>query len=353
MQAYQHKTSTIELSNWLSLPRSVYYYKPKTGKSGIKPSSFTLMEDGTVVSNEQVVEKIRKVLSHEFVCYGYEKTCKAIQYQGFKINKKKVYRLMNENNLLLGKVIKTTGKRKFVQQRKIKATMNLEYLSIDIKYIWIPSEWRNYYLMTVLNVNSRMALGWVFQKSIRKMDVINLFRKINLTHPIKGVNIRNDNGSQFIANDVRAFLWLAQANQEFTHIATPQENAYIEAFHSIFEKEIMRRFEFEDTTDARLTIEAYFQFYNNERLHREIGMITPAQKWAQSETFSPLRPTNAPVGEALTRPADSIENKTDLSAVPYSLGNPEPTAYICLSGENINDDLLLNNFRKTVQFIGG
>ena len=69
------------------------------------------------------------------------------------------------------------------------------------------------------------VLRWILQKSVRKIDIINLFRKINLQYGIKGVNIRNDNGSQFIANDVRQFLRATQANQEFTHIATPEENA--------------------------------------------------------------------------------------------------------------------------------
>ena len=38
--------------------------------------------------------------------------------------------------------------------------------------------------------------------------------------------VRNDNGSQFIANDVKQFLSSAEAKQEFTHIATPQENLH-------------------------------------------------------------------------------------------------------------------------------
>jgi hypothetical protein len=36
--------------------------------------------------------------------------------------------------------------------------------------------------------------------------VIDLFRSIDLKYGIKGVKIRNDNGSQFIANDVKRYL---------------------------------------------------------------------------------------------------------------------------------------------------
>jgi putative transposase len=65
------------------------------------------------------------------------------------------------------------------------------------------------------------------------MDVINAFGRIGQQYGIKGVTIINDNGSQFITNRVKQYLRSAEANQEFTHVATPEENSYIEAFHSI------------------------------------------------------------------------------------------------------------------------
>jgi transposase InsO family protein len=71
---------------------------------------------------------------------------------------------------------------------------------------------------------------------------------------IKGVYIRNDNSSQFFANDVRQFLRQAEAHQEFTHVATPKENSYIEAYHSILQREVVERFELESYYDAKITI---------------------------------------------------------------------------------------------------
>ncbi len=65
---------------------------------------------------------------------------------------------MKENNLLLGKVIQTTGKREFAQFRRIQATKPLEYLCWDIKYIWVQGEGRNYYLLSVMDVYSRRIL---------------------------------------------------------------------------------------------------------------------------------------------------------------------------------------------------
>jgi putative transposase len=47
---------------------------------------------------------------------------------------------MNENNLLLGEIIRTCGKRKFVQHRKITISRPMDCICLDIKYVWIYGE---------------------------------------------------------------------------------------------------------------------------------------------------------------------------------------------------------------------
>ncbi len=54
-------------------------------------------------------------------------------------------------------------------------------------------------------------------------------RNISLTN-IK-LRIRSDNGCQFISSLVREYLEAIGIEQEYIHIAEPQENAYIESFH--------------------------------------------------------------------------------------------------------------------------
>lgn len=279
VQQYQQRIAIKSLCQWVSLPISSYHYKPLTGKPGAKPSLFTKRKDGTSVVNEEVITAIKALLSEEFVCYGYQKVTASLRLSDFIINGKKVYRLMDENNLLLGKVIKTTGKRQFVKHRKIIAAYPMDYLCLDIKYIWVHGEQRWYYLLTVIDVYTRKVISWILQKSIRQIDVIKLFRRINQHHPIKGVHIRNDNGSQFLANSVKQYLSSEEAKQEFTHIATPQENSYIEAYHSILQAEIVVRFEMSSYYEAKLIMTNYVNFYNNRRLHGSLKMKTPQSIW--------------------------------------------------------------------------
>jgi transposase InsO family protein len=361
VQKYRHKISTKELCIWIILARSSFYYKPSGSKRGPKPSTGTVKTDGEIVSNENVVERIKSILSGEFVCYGYQKITIQLKQEEYIINHKKVYRLMDQHNLLLGKVIRTKGRRQWVKHRKINAEKPMEYLCLDIKYLWVHGEKRYYFLLTVLDVFTRKVLRWILKKSIRKIDVINLFREINLEYDIKGVNVRNDNGSQFIANDVRQFLRAAEVNQEFTHVATPEENAYIEAYHSILETEVVQRFEFDGFYEAKLTIAAYVEFYNNRRIHGGIGFITPQQKWNDyfiKEMNNFNQSVEAESGNAGGQPArNKLTNGNDTEGVKENAPSPSKNESFLLQipekTQSENTEMNSNLLKKSVRFNGG
>ncbi len=323
VKQYNIKARVTDLCKWMSLAASTYYYQPSNGKRGAKASTHTIKTDGSLVSNETVVEDIKMALQREFCCYGYHNITSDLRDMSYKINHKKVYRLMDENNLLLGKVIRTSGKRDFVKHRKIEAKYPMEYLCLDIKYIWVAGEKRNYYLLTILDVYSRMAIEQILQSSIKKIDVINMFRRINQRFSIKGVTVRNDNGSQFIANDVKRFLASSEAKQEFTHIATPQENSYIEAFHSIVQTEVVERFDFLSYYEAKHTFRKHFNWYNNERKHGQLGRITPQAKWNQYQNNIFAMSGEAESGNAGEQPArNSLMDENEQEQVLYNESAP-------------------------------
>ena len=223
---------------------------------------------------------IRFILAEEFVCFGYDKITDDLRTNQFIINPKKTYRLMKEHKLLCGTIIKTNmGKRQFVKWRVQRAERPMEQLCMDIKYIPIHGEKRNALLLTVLDVYTRSIVEQVLWWRMRKENVIWLLHQILLEHDVSGITLRNDNGSQFIAHAVRDYLKDRNVAQEFIHVATPEENSFIEAYHSIVEREVLQPRQFENIETAIETFNRWEVFYNNRRLHGSLGNIAPRQQW--------------------------------------------------------------------------
>lgn len=146
---------------------------------------------------------------------------------------------------------------------------------MDIKYVYILGARRNALLLTGLDVYSRKVLTHMLRFNIKKGDVIVLLLLLLMEYQIEQVTIRNDNGAQFIATVVRNFLKDKGVNQEFTHVATPQENAYIEALHSNVQREVIERFDFESVYHAQLILQRYYDWYNNHQKHGSLGKKSP------------------------------------------------------------------------------
>ena len=263
---------------WSGMNPSNFYYKSKSGKPGRKPSLTSLKTDGRVAANHEIVEEIKNILGIEFLCYGYKPVTDELFDRGYIVNHKKVYRLMKENKLLCGKSISTHfGKRKFVRFRKIRAEYPLQYLCMDIKYIPISGKFA--YLLSLIDVYTRKIIGYVFKQRIRQHDVLWLLKNVLPEKANASITLRNDNGSRFIAKSVRAYLKEINVTHEFAHIATPEDNAYIEAFHSIMERELVSRYEFESFHHADMKIARYIFTYNHIRKHGSLGLRTPVAVW--------------------------------------------------------------------------
>lgn len=266
----------------LELPRSTFYYldKKKEEKKSSRPSKTTLFKDEKV-DNSVVVAAIRKVLGHKFKdYYGYHKISRELRREGFIINHKKVYRLMQENKLMKKNTrVKRSGSgRKFVKYRVVNTSRPMEVLEMDIKFVWVPEKGKNAYLLSIIDVHSRVILNQMFSFSIKKEQVMELCAEVIDTLSFEGqIVIRSDNGSQFIAREVREYLGDMGVSQEFTHVATPEENAHIEAFHGILKKELLDRFEYYTFQEIDELIKEYMVFYNTDRIHGKLGYRIPQE----------------------------------------------------------------------------
>lgn len=261
---------------------SSYYRMPSNGKKGNKASKETFHNTQGFVSQNIVIASVKKILEHEFIDCGYRLMTSYLTRDGYTINHKKLYRIMKEEGLLKldNRIDRSGSGRKFVKFRKVHTARPLQCLEMDIKMVWIPSVGKNAYLLSVIDVHSRRILKDYFSFNIKQNNVIELLSELfeDYNYP-NSVVIRSDNGSQFIAKKVREYLELIGVQQEFTHIATPEENAHIEAYHGILKKEVFRRFDYQYFGEIEQILKRYVIFYNNRRLHGLLGRITPMEKW--------------------------------------------------------------------------
>lgn len=262
-----------------SLPRSTFYYRPKSSKQGRKPYAEYLNSDGHKIDEKGVLEAIIKLFENPFIDYGYYKVYIYLRDKlGYKVSKHFVYKVMKDNKLLQRKYAWSSkkGRRNWVKDLIPKAILPFDYLEFDIKFVWIAEKQKNMQVLTVIDVISRWNLGQICAYSIKKWDVIKLFSTIfeNQIMP-QSITVRSDNGSQFIASEVQDFFLKQGIYQEFTKPATPQQDAHIEAYHSIMESAVCQRFEFKNLNHARQILEEFRNFYNFERIHGAIGFQSP------------------------------------------------------------------------------
>jgi len=278
----KHKCSKTKIIKMAGMVESSYYRTPTLGRKGNRPSTLTFHKTKGHVGQSAVVKAVKEILGHEFIDCGYRLMTAYLKRDGYLINHKKLYRVMKEEGLLKleNRIDRSGSGRKFVKYRKVITTRPMECLEMDIKMVWIPSAGKNAYLLSVIDVHTRKILNDYFSFNIKQDQVIELLSLVfeEYDYP-QSVVIRSDNGSQFIAIRVREYLGLIGVQQEFAHVATPEENAHVEAYHGILKKEVFTRFDYRSFGEIEQILKRYVKFYNKERLHGLLGRITPMEKW--------------------------------------------------------------------------
>jgi putative transposase len=270
------------------IARSTYYYKSNGRRKGKMPGTSALKNNNSV-DNDVLIADIMEMLGHEFNDYGYMRTTMALRNMGYCINKKKVYRIMKEHQLLFPKKKKTPMNKSYVKYTSPLTDYPFQVIEVDIKYIYIIGEKRSAYLITLLDTFARIAPEWILEydmKAQRVMELIHRFTQYWKILQMPEITIRSDNGSQFIAKAFRNLLQEQQIDHEYIHPGTPQENGHIESFHNTVEKIICKRHEFENIIQAREIFTRFYDFYNNTRIMEAILFQSPInflKLWAKGK----------------------------------------------------------------------
>jgi transposase InsO family protein len=290
-------------------------------------------------SNQEVVEMIIKTNQDPDTSYGYQKMTHHLAHQGYLINHKKVYRLMDKASLLQEKPTKSV--KTYVQYRIVIPTRPLEVLEMDIKMVWVAKDRRHAYILTIIDTFTRVVLHWTMGYQMTNTQVRSAWEHVIIEHlqPAEvlsrglHIELRNDNGPQFCASNIKSFFEENHISQVFTHPYTPQENGHVESFHYILKKAIDKQvFWSFSQLEERLIL--FYEKYNNVRIHASIAYLWPHKFWElwNENKIERIELSNRKVKFKLLIPRYTISGNKSLREVPCSKSNP-------LDG----DEILCNN----------
>lgn len=232
------------------------------------------------VLNTELIALMRSIHQDQDTDYGYQKMAVALKLAGYQINRKKVYRIMKENQMLKEKHKKPS--KEYVKYRKVFPAQPYEVLEMDIKFVWVEEFKMHAYILTTIDTFTRVVLHRYTAYSIKKQDVRKAWESIIINHLQPNdclekkiqIEVRNDNDSRFCARIIQEFFKENHLNQVFTHPYTPQENGHIESFHAILAKKL-KPYSFYTLQELEQVLVLFYEKYNNQRLHSSVCNLPP------------------------------------------------------------------------------
>ena len=224
-------------------------------------------------------------LARQYGGYGYRRVAALLRDAGWQVSDGRVERLWKQEGL------KVPPK----QPKKGRLWLN------DGSCIRLRPEYRNH-VWSYDFVHCRTDDGKAFRtlnildEFSRECPAIRVKRKLNSTDVIDALTdlfilrgppafVRSDNGPEFVARDVRAWIAAVGAKTAFIEPGSPWENGYVESFNARFRDELLNREIFYSLREAQIIIEGWRKHYNTKRPHSALGYRPPAP-----ETIVPVEP---------------------------------------------------------------
>jgi len=222
-------------------------------------------------------------------CYGRPRLTAELRRQGWRVNPKRVYRLMREDNLLCvrrRKFLVTTdsahGLRVYsnLARTMVLTTINQLWIA-DITYIRLQLEF--VFLAVILDAFSRRNIGWALDRTLSAELTLTALRMAVSRRAIPpGLVHHSDQGVQYASRDYTQFLQGLGIQISMSRKGNPWDNAACESFIKTLKYEEVYRSEYRDLEDARASIGQFLEkVYNQKRLHSALGYLPPVEFEAQ------------------------------------------------------------------------
>ena len=221
----------------------------------------------------------------EWPSYGRRRITRELRRRGWRVNHKRVHRLMREDNLLCvrkRKFVVTTdsnhGKKVYPNLARKMVLTNVDQLWVaDITYIRLREEF--VFLAVILDVYSRRVIGWALDRTIENDLTLRALRMALAQRVIEpGLVHHSDRGSQYASGEYTDLLKENGIAISMSRKGNPWDNAACESFMKTLKYEEVHRNEYRDLNEARSTIRTFLEkIYNQKRLHSAIGYVPPAE----------------------------------------------------------------------------
>lgn len=217
--------------------------------------------------------------------YGYRRITAELQQQGWNVNRKRVLRLMGEDNLLCVRKrrwVRTTNSNhglpvyeNLASELEVKGPNQLWVA--DITYIRL--RWEFVYLAVVLDVWSRRVIGWNLDRHLRTELALGALQQALQQRRVKsGLVHHSDRGVQYASQAYTECLRAHQVRISMSRRGNPYDNAYAESFMKTLKQEEVERKEYNSLQEAQENIGRFVQeIYNGQRLHSALNYLSPLQ----------------------------------------------------------------------------
>lgn len=240
-----------------------------------------MVERGTVryetaagSANDRLGDRLRE-LAMERRRFGYRRLHVLLRREGWTVNHKRIYRLYVEQCL---SVRKRNRRRRIspVRTPLRVATAANQAWSMDFVSDGLASG-RRFRTLNVVDDYTREALAIEVDTSLSGVRVTRVLERLKIERGSLPVQIRSDNGPEFISKAVEQWAYEHGVSWDFIQPGKPAENAYVESFNGRFRDECLNENWFTTLADARQKIEEWRQDYNHQRPHSALGYRTPSE----------------------------------------------------------------------------
>lgn len=272
-----------------------------------------------------LTERLQEV-ARKYPRYGYRRAWALLVRAGEPVNPKRVYRLWKQEGLQ-----RPLRRRKPRHKRGGGVPLQASHPNHVWTYDFMEdgAAGRKLRLLTIVDEFTRESLEIAGARSMPAQAVIEVLAGL---FAAKGVPayLRSDNGPEFVAAAVKDWLKGCGVQTHYIDPGSPWQNAYGESFNDKFRDECLNLEWFHSVAEARIIIQRWRQYYNEERPHSSLGYRSPAEfriAWEAAQAGA-LAPN--PLSLTLSGPPDGQEKKGQ-SALPCPSVRPPVSALGSLS----------------------